>query len=442
MNSKTIEAKEIEKELLGEILLDNSIMDNILQLIKPVCFADNKHSLLFNVMIKMYESGLPIDELTLYENVKKIGYAEQTPIKFIAGIRNEVYSVANYDYHTKIIVEKYLQRELIKRSEKILKEALKDGEDVFELIGKAEDEISNITKEIQGLKEDKNLWEDFPAIIDSIEKRYSGNERDGLLSKTFPTLNKMTNGIRKNDLVVIYGEDKQGKTSLSTQIALDFAIYNKIPTGIFSYEMSKEIMYLKALSMRTGTEYRKLRSPKESGLTPTEFKEFINNAENKFKDTKIYVSDEPLDKNRLKAKMKLWKRKFGIALYIIDYIGLIPINDKFERRDLAIADLSRFFKVLTKELDAPIMVLSQANDEGRTAESRALLRDCDFALMIQKPVECGIMSVKRSDGTLFNFSEDHFLTTLTRSRHGRNMIQFITGYINNNFVEINTENLI
>lgn len=252
----------------------------------------------------------------------------------------------------------------------------------------------------------------------------------------------MTNGIRKNDLVVIYGEDKQGKTSLSTQIALDFAIYNKIPTGIFSYEMSKEIMYLKALSMRTGTEYRKLRSPKESGLTPTEFKEFINNAENKFKDTKIYVSDEPLDKNRLKAKMKLWKRKFGIALYIIDYIGLIPINDKFERRDLAIADLSRFFKVLTKELDAPIMVLSQANDEGRTAESRALLRDCDFALMIQKPVECGIMSVKRSDGTLFNFSEDHFLTTLTRSRHGRNMIQFITGYINNNFVEINTENLI
>lgn len=190
MNSKTIEAKEIEKELLGEILLDNSIMDNILQLIKPVCFADNKHSLLFNVMIKMYESGLPIDELTLYENVKKIGYAEQTPIKFIAGIRNEVYSVANYDYHTKIIVEKYLQRELIKRSEKILKEALKDGEDVFELIGKAEDEISNITKEIQGLKEDKNLWEDFPAIIDSIEKRYSGNERDGLLSKTFPTLTR------------------------------------------------------------------------------------------------------------------------------------------------------------------------------------------------------------------------------------------------------------
>lgn len=442
MNTKTIEAIEIEKELLGEILLDNSILDNILQLIKPLCFADNKHSLLFNVMIKMYDAGLPIDVVTLCENVKKFGYADQIPITFIANLRNDVYSAANYDYHSKIIVEKYLQRELIKRSEKILKEASKDGEDVFELIGKAEDEISNITKELQGLKEDKSLWEDFPAIIDSIEKRCSGNERDGLLSKSFPTLNKMTNGIRKNDLVVIYGEDKQGKTSLSTQIALDFAIYNKIPTGIFSYEMSKEIMYLKALSMRTGTEYRKLRSPKESGLTATEFKNFISKAENKFKDTKIYVSDEPLDKSRLKAKMKLWKRKFGIALYIIDYIGLIPINDKFERRDLAIADLSRFFKVLTKELDAPIMVLSQANDEGRTAESRALLRDCDFALMIQKPVECGIMSVKRSDGTFFNFNEDHFLTTLTRSRHGRNMIQFVAGYINNNFVEIDTENFI
>ncbi len=436
MNTKGIGAIEIEKELLGEILLNNSILDVLLQLIKPVCFADSKNSILFNVMIKMYDAGIPIDEITLYENTMKYGNSGQIPVEYIAGLRIEVNSEANAEYHAKIILEKYLTRELIKRSQKIIVEASKGSEDIFDLMSSAQDEISGITRDLQGLKEDKSLWEDFPSIIESIERRYSGSEPAGLTSRTFPTLNKMTNGIRKNDFVVIYGEDKQGKTSLSTQIALDFAINSKIPTGIFSYEMSKEIMYLKSLSMRTGLEYKKLRSPKESGLTPAEFQDFVSKATNKFQDTKIYVSDEPLDKNRLKAKMKLWKRKHNIGLFVIDYIGLIPINEKFERRDLAIADLSRFFKLLTKELEAPIMVLSQANDGGRTAESKALLRDCDFALMIQKPVECGIMSIKRNDGTLLNLSEDHFLATLTRSRHGRNMTQFICGYVSNKFVEI------
>ncbi len=440
MNTKTIEAIEIEKELLGEILIKNSILDNVLQLIKPICFSDPKNSMLFKVIMKMYDEGIPIDEITLYENTKKYGNSGQIPAEYIAGLRIEVNSTANAEYHAKIILEKYLQRELIERSQKIIEKATKGNEDVFDLLSSAEDEISGITRDLQGLKEDKSLWEDFPALVDSIEKRYSGKEPAGLLSRTFPALNRMTGGIRKNDFLVVYGEDKSGKSSLSIQVALDFAIYNRIPTGIFSYEMSKELVYLKALSNRTGLEYRKLRSPKETGLTPTEFQDFLTVAKDKFEDTKIYVCDEPLDKNRLKAKMKLWKRKFGIGLFVIDYISLIPISEKYERRDLAIADLSRFFKLLTKELDCPIIILSQANDFGKTAESKALLRDCDFALQIQKPLESGISSVKRKDGTLFNFSEDHFLTTLTRSRHGRNGIQFVAGYVENSFVEIETNN--
>ena len=440
MKKETLEAAEIEKELLGEILIENSILDNVLQRIKPICFSDPKNSMLFRVIMKMYDAGIPIDEITLYENAKKCGNSGQIPVEYIAGLRMEVNSAAHAEYHAKIILEKYLQRELIERSQKLIKRASQGNEDVFDLLSNAEDEISGITRDLQVLTEDKSLWEDFPALVDAIEKRYSGSEPGGLLSRTFPALNRMTGGIRKNDFLVIYGEDKQGKSSLSLQVALDFAIYNKIPTGIFSYEMSKELVYLKALSNRTGLEYRKLRSPKETGLTPTEFQDFLTAAKSKFENTKIYVCDEPLDKNRLKAKMKLWKRKFGIGLFVIDYISLIPISEKYERRDLAIADLSRFFKLLTKELDCPIFVLSQANDFGKTAESKALLRDCDFALQIQKPLETGILSVKRKDGTLFNFSEDHFLTTLTRSRHGRNGIQFVAGYVENQFVEIETNN--
>ena len=143
----------------------------------------------------------------------------------------------------------------------------------------------------------------------------------------------MTGGIRNSDFMCILGDYKQGKTTFAQQMALDFAMNEKLPVGFFSLEMDKESLYLKALSLRIGIDYQKLRSPKENGLTPEEFQDFTIEAKEKFKDVNFYVCDKPLDKYQIKAKMKLWKRKFGIRFFVVDYVGLIPVNEKKERRD-------------------------------------------------------------------------------------------------------------
>ena len=192
--------------------------------------------------------------------------------------------------------------------------------------------------------------------------------------------------------------------------------------------------------MRGGIDYRKLRSPKVFGLTPEEFKPFMDRARNEFEGTQFFVYDQIFDRLKIKAKMKELKSKFDVKLFCVDYISLIHTSERRERRDLEIADLSRYFKLLAKELKTPILMLSQANDNGDTSESKALLKDSDFLLLVQKPIEQGIFSIKKKDGGSLNLTEEHFLVTLKKSRHTINLSQFICKYVENNFVELDLNN--
>ena len=203
--------------------------------------------------------------------------------------------------------------------------------------------------------------------------------------------------------------------------------------------MDKKSLYHRAFSLRTGIDYSKLRNPKGAGLTVEEFKSFTRKAEKIFKDTKIYIADKILDKSRIKAKMKLWKRRYGVKLFVVDYLNLIELNEKKERRDLEIAALSRFFKNTATELQVPIIILSQVNDKGISAEGKALMRDADFLISVKKPIEAGIKDAKFGN-VVFKFTEDHFLVTIENSRHGRNGFSFVCGFVNNNLVEIDVSN--
>jgi replicative DNA helicase len=284
-------------------------------------------------------------------------------------------------------------------------------------------------------EEDRTVWEDFQNTLDDIEERNAGKKSRGLMCRTFPSLNRFTGGIGESDLLGLLGDYKQGKSYLALQLALDAAIYDRIPVGIFSLEMDKQSVYHRAFSLRTGIDYQKLRNPQGSGLTPEEFQELKFKAERIFNETKIYIADKILDKNRIKAKMKLWKTKYGVKLFVIDYLNLVELNEKKERRDLEIAALSRFFKNTATELQVPIVVLSQVNDKGISAESKALMRDADFLISIRKPIEWGVNEIKVK-GKVFTYNENHFEVKLENSRHGRNGYSFIAGFINNALVEI------
>ena len=437
---KNISAIDIEQQILGSALIDNESLDVIVQQIQPKHFYDTRNKTVYATILKMYECGMPIDAITLFDVLKKEGKDQVCGgVQYISELTVNAISSANVIYHCRIVFEKWMLRELYDRSKSIVQKIESENNDPFELQSMAIEKFESLLSDVSNSDSDTSIADDLDSTFENIEKRYSGNDDQALKSITFPSLNKMTGGIRNSDFVCILGDYKQGKTTFAQQMALDFAINDKIPVGFFSLEMDKESFYLKAFSLRTGIDYQKLRSPKENGLTPEEFQDFKIETKEKFKDANFYVCDKPLDKYQIKAKMKLWKRKFGIRFFVIDYISLIPVNEKRERRDLEVSDLSRFFKLATKELQTPVLMLSQANNDGKTAESKALARDADFVISVKKPVECGIKEI-RVNGTSFVPKDEHFVITLDYSRHGRNKLSFICAFVENKFVEIDVRN--
>ena len=389
-------------------------------------------------MVRMFENNLTIDFISLRDALEKEGMLELSGGKlYLTQLAQKASSSANIIHHSKLLLEKWMSRELKLKSENVIKKIDEQSEDIWDIQFRAVTDFENIMNDIDSVStNENNLWEDFQTTVEKVEELYSNKRDSGLVSKSFPSFNRMTGGIRENDFITIYGFEKQGKTTLTLQLMLDFAIHSKVPVGIFSLEMDKQSLYFKSWSLEAGIEYNKLRSPKQANLTPEEFNTFLPEAIKTFKDTKIYICDKVLDRSRIKARMKIWKRKYGIKIFAIDYISLIPSNEKYERRDLEIASLSRYFKLAAKELNTPIIMLSQSNQDGKVAESKALSRDADFVFSIKKPFEHGIKQMA-INGRNFVFNEDHFLVTLEYSRHGRNLYNFICGYTKrNSFKEI------
>ncbi len=438
---KNISAINIEQQILGSILIDNESLDVIVQQIQPIHFFDNKNKLIYSTILKMYNAGLSIDSITLLDALKKDGKDQACGgVKYLSGLSIGVISAANVIYHCRIVFEKWMLRELYLLSKSIAEQIESGKDDPFEIQSLAIEKFESLLRNIDNFDNDTSLADELDNVIENIERRYSGKDDNALKSRTFPSFNKMTGGIRESDFVCILGDYKQGKTTFAEQLALDFALNDNIPVGFFSLEMDKESLYLKAFSLRTGIDYQKLRSPKENGLTAKEFQNFKEEAKKIFKNIRFYVCDKPLDKYQIKAKMKLWKRKFGIGCFVVDYISLIPVNERKERRDIEVSDLSRFFKLAAKELKTPILMLSQANNDGKTAESKGLSRDADFVISVKKPVECGIREIKLKGNKSFRPDENHFYITLDYSRHGRNKISFIAAFVNNKFVELDVRN--
>ena len=417
-----------EKKIIDCIRLEPTVMDTVIDMIKPQMFYELENRNVYEAMISLYSQEKQIDDITIHRELLREGR------KTVALGEIELFSSAKVEMYCKLLIENWMKKEI----GTVLKNVLGKIEhsDPFDLLEEVTESVYKIENHLESIETDKNLMEEYDPLLNNIKRKMIG-EDCGLAIPTFPTLMKATGGILK-DYVVIYGQYKQGKTTLAEQIMLDIA-FQKKAVGIINLEMSKESYYLKALSMRTGIDYLKLRNPKGMGLTEDELEQFDKRARKKFEGTKIYVADKLFDIDRILSKMKIWKRKFGIELFVVDYLGLIESNAKDKQRYLEVASYSRRLKNAVKKLDTPIIALSQANDDNKTADSKAPARDADFVISVMKPIEAGIKELKIYD-TTFKFKKNHFLVTLENSRHGKNKQNFVCGFVNNNFVEIDVAN--
>lgn len=239
-------------------------------------------------------------------------------------------------------------------------------------------------------------------------------------------------------MIVVSGKFKRAKTTASLAIALDFAIYSKIPIGVISLEMNeKDELDRKLISMMTGTRYGYLRNPsarnKDGSLILKD--EHLNNIMNVYrkdiKDAKVYISDKGMNEFQMKAKIKEWIRKKGVGLVVIDYLQLIPSTKKYERKELEVSEMTRHFKLVCKELGIPIIIIEQENEEGHLLYGKGGARDADFWFSISKPIKDGKkdrdgnpLPIKYKDAEVTP-DESIFQVMLRESRHSIEAAKFL-----------------
>lgn len=429
---KLVDNIKVEQIVLSRIIEDAKIFDEINSLLTPDTFTDQKNRIIFTTILKMYNEGKPIDKVMIMTENPGIDEA------YLLTIEKENIS-SESTYHLCLVLQ---ERWMLRRFEKVskrIKDKVDRNEDVFDIMKFISQEIYEIENHIDSFREDRTIWGEFNNLMQKVEDKYSGKISAGLECTSFPTFNNATGGIMPSDLIVVYGKDKSSKTTFTERLVLDFA-FKGIVVGVFPMEMDFDTYSYKALSMEGNIEYLKLRNPRGNKLEPQEFKDFYQRAK-KFSKTKIIIDDLTYDFDRMLSKARLWKRKHGVGLFVFDYLGLIKSQKQFERRDLQLSDITGRLKNLAKELQTPIIVVSQANEERKTADGKGAMRDGDFAIYLCKPKEDGIKSIKNKTNNEFIFDDNHFLATIERSRHGKAKQNMVCGFVGNDYREINIEDI-
>jgi len=384
---------EIEKKVLGSVIIDNPVLDEIISIIRPENFFKPAHGLIFEAFVKMSEKRMPIDPITLCEQLTKMGKLEEAGGKnYIAEIINSVSSSANTSFHAHLILEKWVNRKVIQVSSKLIENSLDPQVETYENLDQASREILNISESISNKK--------IISVTDELDKlliQVQSGERDITGVPTgYTLLDDLTLGFQKSELTLIGGRPSHGKTAFSL-CTTRYAIKKDINVAFFSLEMScRELM----LRLVAGESRVNSRSMKAGRLTAAEVQRITDNIPKLRKN--LFIDDSStltILEIRAKAR-KLYtelKDQGGLGMVVVDYIQLIKGAGKYERRDLEVADFSKGLKALAKELDIPVVACCQLNrgieTRGKEAypklsdlrESGNLEQDADVVMFVHRP---------------------------------------------------------
>lgn len=389
------QAVDLEEAVLGAIMLEKDALASIIDIIRPEAFYKEAHQIIFSAITRLFAKTEPIDILTVTNELKFTGELEVAGGPFyIAQLTNRVASAANTEFHTRIILQKFIQRELIRISSDIIRDAYEDTTDVFNLLDKAENELFSV-----GENNLRRNFTDMQSLIRNAVKQIeaaknSANNFTGVGSG-FTELDRVTSGWQPSDLIVIAARPGMGKTAFVLTIARNAAIDFSKPVAIFSLEMSSVQLVTRLISAEAQLPGDKLR---KGDLQSYEWQQ-LNSKINSLIDAPIYIDDTPsLSIFELRAKARRLKAQHNIQMIIIDYIQLMSggIERGQGNREQEISTISRSLKSLAKELNVPVIALSQLNRsvEARPSkkpmlsdlrESGAIEQDADMVLFIYRP---------------------------------------------------------
>ena len=383
---------EAEQAILGGILLDNEVFNAVLEVLNEEDFYHTAHRKVFLSMIELYENSEPVDLITLTDALKNKNQLDEIGgVSYLTSLVDSIPTTANISYYAKIVKEKSILRRLINTSAEIASMSYGDTGDVEEVLDQAE-------RAIFAISENKIKPSFYPIkelvknSLNVIEKLYEKKELITGVPTGFEGIDRFTSGFQFSDLIIIAGRPSMGKTSFALNIAQYAAIEANVPVGIFSLEMSKEQLSLRMLCSEAKVDAQRLRS---GFLSESDWPK-LTRAVGSLSEASIFVDDTPaLSVLEMRAKARRLKSEKKLGLIIVDYLQLMRGRVNVERREQEISEISRSLKALAKELNLPVVALSQLNRrvEDRhdkrpqladLRESGAIEQDADVIIFIYR----------------------------------------------------------
>lgn len=389
------QATDLEEVVLGAMMIDKKGVDEIIDILNPDVFYKEAHQYIFEAIYKLFQNSEPIDLLTVSSQLKKDAKLEVAGGDYyLIQLTQKVASSAHIEFHARIILQKYIQRSLIKISNEIIEEAYDETSDVFDLLDAAESKLYEVTQ--GNIKRSTETAQSL--VIQAKKKIQEISNKEGLsgIPSGFDKLDKLTSGWQPSDLIIVAARPGMGKTALTLSMARNMAVGQNIPVAFFSLEMSSVQLITRLISSETGLSSEKLRTGK---LEKHEWEQ-LNVKVKDLEKAPLFIDDTPsLSIFDLRAKARRLASQHGIKMIVIDYLQLMTAggSGKNGNREQEISTISRNLKALAKELEVPVIALSQLSRAVETRggskrpllsdlrESGAIEQDADIVAFIYRP---------------------------------------------------------
>ncbi len=357
---------DAEQAVLGAILVDKDALFKIANLISSDDFYRDDHKVIFSAMLYLFEKRSPIDLVTLTDELRRKKELERAGgAVYLTHLANSTLSSANCQKHAQIVAEKGVLRRLIKAATQIIEDSYLEKEDIPVILDKSEQVLFSVSQKMIS----QNFMPISDILADTFDRINELHENKGKLrgvATGFRDLDNLLAGLQKSDLIIIAARPSMGKTSLALNIAAHAAIREKVPVGIFSLEMSRDQLVDGFLTMEAGIDSWRLRT---GNLHEEDFPK-LNYAMGVLSEAPLYIDDSPLmSVLDIRTKARRLQAEHGLGLIIVDYLQLMesPVKSRDPNRQQEVSDISRGLKALAKELNVPVVALSQLS---RAVEAR------------------------------------------------------------------------
>jgi replicative DNA helicase len=403
------QATDLEEAVLGAMMLEKNAVNEAIEILKTESFYKEAHQRIFSAILRLFTNSEPVDILTVTNELRSAGELDLCGGPFyVSQLTNKVASAANIQFHARIIAQKYIARELISVGTEMIQGAFDDTTDIFDLLNQAEAAIFKVSE-----GNTKKDFTQFKAVLtEVVHKIELAGKTPNFLSgipSGFRDVDKITGGWQKQDLIIIAGRPSMGKSGMVFSMCRNMAAEYNIPVAIFSLEMSAEQVVQRIVSGEVEVGSERLRGGQ---LSAAEY-ETLHNRTARISGMPIYIDDTPaISVFELRAKARRLKAQHGVELIVIDYLQLMAgAKENRGNREQEISSISRALKGIAKELNIPVIALSQLNRSVETRggdkrpmlsdlrESGAIEQDADIVGFVYRPEYYEITAYENGDTT-------------------------------------------